>query len=56
MRYYVNVYNTNRAYGGPEEGGYGNRHPNSVLCNGWFDAWVEGHPPEVYPQERPYYE
>lgn len=90
-KWYVNVYITNKAFGGPEEGGWwynygkvdsstecnsrkeaehhrlnmneycntmnvGRHKPSSVLCEGWYVAWIEDKPAEDFPKEIPYYE
>ena len=90
---YVNLYLTDRAYGGSEEGGWwfdtgekvrsfaffterkakrclgmvkriaecrnkedGRRNPNSVLCDGYYAAWIEDRPAADFPAQRPHYE
>jgi hypothetical protein len=93
MAYYVNVYLTDKAFGGAEEGGWwfdtgeavraipchterrarriaawvdrilaawnkrdDRREPSSVLCEGYYQAFIERKPAKNFPTARPHYE
>ena len=34
----------------------GRHDPESVLCEGWHEVFVDSEPPKAYPEERPHYE